>query len=193
MRFRKMLLCTLALSIVGGATVAANEAWKKMRIKVNDVEVAGGINVDGKTYVPLRAVADTLQALIKVDSGSDTVHIYKPNVHLFLFTGDKNAMKPFGNVYQGQYKFVVFAQVDNMMTKAHSIKINVTDPDGQTLKSVVAPLAGDQGDNFWYVSSEIDVDFRSTGQYKVKFFIQQTPESDYELVSEKAIQSLKNN
>lgn len=193
MKFRKILLCALALSIVGGATVAASEVWKTVRIKVNDVEIAEGLNVEGKTYVPLRSVADTLQALIKVDSSSDTVHIFKPNVHLFLFTGDKNAMKPFGNVYQGQYKFVVFAQVDNLMTKANSIKINVTDPNGQTLKSVVAPLAGDQGDNFWYVSSEINVDFRTTGQYKVKFFIQQTPESNYELVSEKAIQSLKNN
>jgi phosphoribosylformylglycinamidine (FGAM) synthase PurS component len=197
MRIRNIALWALALSLVGGATVGADElihTWKgkKIRITVNGNELDGGaVQIEGKTYVPIRPLSDTLQALIKFDSNTDSVHIYKPNVHLLLFTGDKNAMKPFGNVYQGSYEFFVFAQVDNLKTKVHSIKTTVVDPNGQTVESQVYKLSDDIRDVFWYTTSAIKIDFKHTGQYKVKFSIKQTENNDYELLSEKAIISMR--
>lgn len=199
MNIRKMLLCALALSMVGGATIGANEAYqtwkgKKVRVTINGDEISGGaLQIDGKTYLPLRSVSDTLQALIKVDSNSETVNIYKPNVHLLPFYGDKNAMKPFGTVKKGQYEFFVFAQVDNLRTKARSIKTTIVDPNGETVETQVYKLSDDTGDVFWYTTSPIKMDFKLTGQYKVKFYIKQMEDSEYELVSEKAILSTPNN
>jgi hypothetical protein len=197
MRIRNIALCVLALSLIGGAAAGAEEAlqtWKgkKVRVTVNGNDLDGGaIQIDGRTYLPIRPLADTLQALIKSDSNADSVHIYKPNVHLLLFTGDKNAMKPFGNVYQGSYEFFVFAQVDNLKTKAHSLKTTVVDPSGQTVETQVYKLSDDVKDVFWYTTSAIKIDFKSTGQYRVKFYIKQTEDQEFELLSEKAILSMK--
>jgi len=195
MNIRKIALCILALSLVGGAAAGAEEVvqtWKgkKVGVAVNGVPLdGGGIQIDGRTYLPVRALSDTLQALIK--ASPDTVHIYKPNVHLLLFTGDKNAMKPFGNVYQGTYEFYVFAQVDNLQTRAHSIKTTVVDPSGQTVDTQVYKMTEENRDMFWYTTSPFKIDFKSTGQYKVKFYIKQTEENEFELISEKAILSMK--
>jgi len=197
MKIRKIALCVLALTLVGGATAGASEViqtWKGKRIgvSVNDSPLdGGGIQIDGRTYVPLRSISNTLQALIKLDPSTDAVHIYKPNVHLMLFTGDKNAMKPFGNVYQGTYEFFVFAQVDNLETKVHSIKTAVVDPSGQTVDTQVYDLSDDTKDTFWYTTAPYKIDFKSTGEYKVQFFIRQSEEQNFELVSEKAILSMK--
>jgi hypothetical protein len=200
MNIRKLLLCALALSVIGGASAGAAEVYqtlkgKKVRLTVNGEDLDGGaLQIDGKTYVPLRSVSDTLRALIKFDPNSDSIHIYKPNVHLLLFTGDKNAMKPFGNVKRGEYEFSVFAQVDNLKTKVHSVKTTVVDPSGETVETQVKKLPDDETrDMFWYVTSPIRLDFKLTGEYKVKFYIKQSDDSEFELVSEKAILSLPNN
>ncbi len=195
MRIRNIAIGVLALSLLGGATAGAEEViqtWKgkKISVQVNGAELdGGGIQIEGKTYLPIRALSDTLQALLKSDG--DAVHINKPNVHLLLYTGDKNAMKPFGNVYQGTYDFSVFVQVDNLQTKAHSLRTTVVDPSGQTVDTVVYKMTDENRDNFWYATTPFKIDFKSTGQYKVKFYIRQTETSDYELLSEKAILSMK--
>jgi hypothetical protein len=197
MRIRNIALCVLALSLIGGAAAGAEEVlqtWKgkKVRVTVNGNELNGdALQIEGRTYLPIRPLADTLQALIKLDTSSDSVHIYKPNVHLLLFTGDKNAMKPFGNVLQGSYEFFVFAQVDNLKTRAHSLKTAVVDPNGQTVETQVYKLSDDVKDVFWYTTSAFKIDFKSTGQYKVKFYIKQSEDQEYELLSEKAILSMK--
>jgi hypothetical protein len=199
MNIRKLMICTLSLSLIGGASVGASEVYqtikaKKVRVTVNGSELDGGaLQIDGKTYVPLRSFSDTLQALIKGEPNSDSINIYKPNVHLLLFTGDKNAMKPFGNVYKGEHEFYVFAQVDNLQTKVHSIKTTVVNPNGDTVETQVYKMSDDTKDVFWYTTSPIRLDFKATGQYKVRFFIKPTEDSDYALVSEKAILSMSNN
>ncbi|HZG56664.1 copper amine oxidase [Paenibacillus sp.] len=195
MKIRNIALGILALSLVGGATAGADDivqTWKgkKVGVQVNgSVLDGGGIQIDGKTYLPIRAMADTLQALIKAES--DVVHIYKPNVHLLLFTGKKDAMTPFGNVFLGTYEFSVFAQVDNLKTKVHSLKTTVVDPSGQTVDTQVYKMSDENRDAFWYTTSAFKIDFKSTGQYKVKFFIKQSEDNEFELISEKAILAMK--
>jgi len=195
MKIRNIALCILALSLAGGATAGAEDmiqTWKgkKVRVVANGSEVeAGGLQIDGRTYLPVRALSDTLQALIKADG--DAIHIYKPNVHLLLFTGDKNAMKPFGNVFLGTYEFYVFAQVDNLKTRAHSIKTTVVDPSGVTLDTQVYKMTEDNRDMFWYTTSPFKIDFKSTGQYKVRFYIKQSEDNEFVLLSEKAILAMK--
>lgn len=195
MKIRNLALCILAFSLIGGATAGANEAlqtWKgkKIRVAVNGSELAdGGIQIDGKTYLPIRAMADTLQTLIRAES--DTVHIYKPNVHLLLFTGTKNSMAPFGEVLLGTYEFSVLAQVDNVMSKVHSLKTTIADPSGQTVDTQVYKMTNENREMFWYTTSPFKINFKTTGQYKVKFYIKQSDDSEFELISEKAILAKK--
>ncbi|MCI3921475.1 copper amine oxidase N-terminal domain-containing protein [Paenibacillus sp. TRM 82003] len=197
MKIRNIALCMLALSLLGGAAAGAEEAlqtWKgkKVRVTVNGSELEGGaIQIDGRTYLPLSSISNKLQASLNVDASGETVHINKPNVHLLLLTGDKN--KPyFGKVYQGNHEFYVFAQVDNLKTKVHSIKTAVVDPKGQTVDSQVYKLTEEIKDELlWYSTNPFKIDFKSTGEYTVKFYIKQTEDRDYELVSEKAILSMK--
>ncbi len=197
MNLRKLLIGLLVLSLVGGATAGANElvqTWKgkKIRISVNGTDIpGGGLSIDGRTFIPLRPLSDTLQA--STETEGDSLFIYKPNVHLFLFSGDRNAMKPFGNVYQGRYEFFVFAQVDNLKTNVHAIRTTVVDPNGQTVESQVYKFSNDSMEEFWYTTAPIKLDFKLTGQYKIRFSIKQAEDSDYELLSEKAIVSMKKN
>lgn len=197
MRIRNIALCVLALSLIGGAVAGAEEAlqtWKgkKIRVSLNGSELEGGaLQIDGKTYLPLSSISNKLQASIRMDAASDTLHINKPNVHLLLLTGDKN--KPyFGKVYQGNHEFYVFAQVDNLKTKVQSIRTAVVDPKGQTVDAQEYKVTEEIKDELlWYTTNPFKIDFKLTGEYTVKFFIKTSDGQDYELVSEKAILSMK--
>lgn len=190
MKFRNLALSILALALVGGATAGASEAvqtWrgKLIRVDVNEAQLdGGGLMIDGKAYLPVRALSEKLQVLLRTES--DKVHIYKPNAHLLLFTGPRNAMKPFGDVYLGTYEFSVLAQVDNMKTKIHELRITVVDPNGQTVDKQDFEMT-DDASSFWLVTAPFKIDFKSTGQYKVKFHTKQSRDAEYELISEKAI------
>lgn len=196
MKIRNVILGILAASLLTGAVVGANETvqtWKGKAVRVtvngNDLD-GGGIRIDGKTYVPVNGLTNTLQAIITEDSNS--VHIDKPNVHLFLFSLEKNAMKPFSRVYQGRNDFYVFVQVDNVKRKVHSIKTAVVDPKGQIVDSQVHLMTEENRDNMlWYTTEQFKIDFNLTGEYKVKFYLKQTEDHEFELLSEKAILSMK--
>jgi hypothetical protein len=82
-------------------------------------------------------------------------------------------------------------QVDNLQAKAHSLKTTVVDPQGQTVDTLVYKMTDESKDNFWYATSPFRIDFKSTGQYKVRFYIKQTENSEFELLSEKAIVSMR--
>jgi hypothetical protein len=194
MNTRKLLISIILLSLVGGATAGATQVlqtWKgkEVRIFVNNEEIAEGILIEGRTFVPVRPLSDTLQASIQVDK--EDIHIYKPNVHLFLFSGDRTAMKPFGNVYQGRYEFFVFAQVDNLKTQVHSIRTSVIDPRGQTVEAQIFRFTNESREEFWYTTAPIKLDFKLIGEYKVRFSMKSAEESEYELLSEKSIVSMK--
>lgn len=197
MKFRNLALSILALALVGGATAGASEAvqtWKGklIRVEVNEAQLdGGGLMIDGKAYLPVRALTGTLQALIRTEA--DAVHIYKPNVHLLLFTGPMNAMKPFGDVYLGTHEFSVLVQVDNMKTKVHEIRVTVVDPSGKVVDEQEFGMTDENRSSFWLRTAPFKIDFNATGQYKVKFHIKQSKDADYELISEKAMLARKKN
>ena len=96
--------------------------------------------VDGNTVLPLRAMSDALQALVKWDNSNKTAYLYKPNVHMFFTTEVRkdSAIVPFGVVEHGkEADFIVFAQVDNLKTSINSVRVSVVSPSG---KSVITPV-----------------------------------------------------
>ncbi|QHT60403.1 copper amine oxidase [Paenibacillus lycopersici] len=184
MKFRKLLIATLALSLWGGTMLFADSAAQRVRVIVNGGEIAdAGIFTDGKTYLSARQVANTLQSLVFWDEGSKKVTIYKPNVHMFLFQ-DKAI---FGNVVKGsKITFSVFAQIDNLLTDISSVKVSIVDPGGveQVIQSKSVSV---DKDNFWYRTDDYTYTFASTGKYTINFFMKVTASDDWNLVSQKTI------
>jgi len=185
MKFRKLLFLLLVMSLWGGTMMFADSAAQKVRVIVNGSELDdAGIFVDGKSFISVRQIANTLQALVVWDEGSKKVTVYKPNVHMFLFQQDNTI---FGNVVKGnRITFKVFAQIDNLLTTGTAVKVSIFDPAG-TEKIIQSENKSIDKDNFWYRTEDLTYSFDTTGKYTIRFFMKMTGEDDWKLLSEKTI------
>ncbi|MCQ6558211.1 stalk domain-containing protein [Paenibacillus mendelii] len=184
MKFRRLLILLLVMSLWGGTMMFADSAAQKVRVIVNGEELDdAGLISDGKTYLAVRQLASTLQSLVIWDEASKKVTVYKPNVHMFLFQ-DNNI---FGNVNKGNhYTFKVFAQIDNLKTEVAAVKVSIYDPSG-TEKVIQSQNVSVNKDNFWYRTDDIKYNFDASGKYAVRFFLKVNANDEWKLVSEKII------
>lgn len=196
MRLKRFMVLALVLFLFSGMTVFADDVYeyykgKPVKILVNNQEInSNGLIIEdknggAKTMLPLRAIASTLQALVSYDNSTQTVNVYKPNVHMAFQAKDKSV---FSVVTRGEYEFAVFSQIDSLQTKVSDIKIEVEDPYGNVVASKEKELT-DNKKSFWWAPT-ISVNFKFSGDYAVRFFMKTSPDSDYVLVSEKMITSL---
>ncbi|MEI7027875.1 stalk domain-containing protein [Paenibacillus sp. y28] len=207
MKGRKLLAMALVCTVLGTGTVAAASPWgeyhgfAKVNVKVNNNEASlgnvPGFMIDGSVVLPLRKLAELLQALVKWDSATNTVDIYKPNVHLFvgekLLKDGKNAeingiQNSFGLVQKGKTQyFVVFAQVDSLETSISSLKIDIVSPSGEVVDSHETDLEN-AGNSFWY-PWPFEVKFTEYGSYHVQLSMKIAEGDDYTVVAQKEIKS----
>jgi hypothetical protein len=197
MKFKRILLLILVFIIFGAATAFANDSFewykgKSVKVVVNGKELSSpGLLIDGKTMLPLREIANTLQAIVNWNDNTQTVKIHKPNVHLSLVQmGRNNSFTPFGQViHKTKYDFHIFTQVDSITTKVHSFKITIVDPKGETLYTYEDVLK-EQKENIWIGTDKINLEFKELGKYTVKVFMKVDQAEDYSLVSEKTFPSI---
>ncbi|AJY76409.1 stalk domain-containing protein [Paenibacillus beijingensis] len=184
MKLKKPFILLLAMSLWGGSMIFADSAAQTVRVIVNgSVLDEGGIINDGKTYLPLRQLASSLQAIVAWDEQSKKVTLFKPNVHMFLFQDSKI----FGNVDRGnKYTFNVFAQIDNLLTDISAVKVSIFDPSGRETVIDFKNINVSK-DNFWYRTEDVKYNFDSSGKYAVRFFMKVNASDDWKLVSEKLI------
>ncbi len=195
MNWKRTVLLSLVLAAVGTAAVYADDIYETIKAKKVSVSVNGqslkeqSLQVNGKVYVPLNEMADTVQAMIEYDG--DQVAIYKPNVHMALFSVVKDRITtPFGNVTKGgEYNFAIFTQVDNLQKEVKNLKFEIFDPQGKSVYNAIFPLS--LKDNFWHFTPTITLKFNQTGEYKIRAYMQLSEQGEYHLVSEKIIQSLE--
>lgn len=188
MKVRRVLLLTVVLTLLGGTAIFADTISQKVKIVFNKQEQDdGGALIDGKAYVGAREVADIAQAFVSWDDDAKKVTISKPNVHMFLLDGNK----PFGSVSKGKGSFQVFAQIDDLQTNISGFKVTIADPygdetyiDGRTNRDDGFPMGKD---NFWFTSIEKSYEFKYSGKYTVRFWMQQTGSTQMQVVSEKTI------
>jgi len=187
MKIRKIVILLLLLSLWGGSMMFADSAIQKVRVLINgDDQDDGGIMTDGKTYLPLRQLATSMQAIVEWDNQTKKATVYKPNVHMFLF--QNNAV--FGNVAKGyQAKFKVFAQIDNLMTDIVAVKVSIFDPSGKE-KVIQTESVKTSKDNFWFATEDISYKFESSGKYPIRFYLKLKGSDEWTVVSEKLISSL---
>ena len=190
MKFRKVAVWLVLLSLCGGTIIFANDAAQKVRILVNGGELNdSGLMIDGKTYLPLREVANALNAIVKWDNANKRATVYKPNVHMFLYNKGNS---PFGVVEKGfQGKIKVFSQIDNLQTDIAAVKFSIVDPYGKEKTIQSKDVANEMKDKdiFWFISEEFDYKFESTGIYTLRFYLKAESSEEWAVVSEKQIPS----
>lgn len=199
MKLKRILLLILMFIIFGAATAFANDSFewykgKSVKVIVNDKELSSpGLLIEGKTMLPLREIANTLQAIVNWNGNTQTVNIHKPNVHITLVQMLKgNSFRSFGQViHKTNFEFNIFTQVDSITTKVHSFKITIVDPKGEILYTYEDVLT-QQKENIWIGTPAIDLEFKELGKYTVKVFMKVDEKADYSLVSEKMFPSISN-
>lgn len=184
MKWKRVLLCVMVFSLLGGSLLFADAVNEKIRVLINGKEASdGGYLINGTTYVPVREAG----GLARWDNSKKRVTVIKPNVHIFLFKGDT----VFGNVNVGKLKFNVFSQVDSLTADVAAVKVTITDPSGQ-VKDIQAQDLTTQKDNFWFRTYDFTYDFSRAGKYQIGFHIKENANSGYVLVAEKIITALNN-
>lgn len=203
MKVKRLAALTAAWVVTGAGIVYAGSPWgdykgyEKVRVQVNHGDVATSdvpaFLIDGRVVLPLRALSDSLQGIVRWDDESKTASIFKPNVHMFVARDigkDDSPRTPFGKVSKGnKLDFVVAAQVDSLATPIHSFKIDLVAPDGSVIRSTNAVALQESKDSFWYSWPLESVSFDSSGTYKVQFKIKLDETRDYAVVSVKTITS----
>ncbi|TVY06729.1 stalk domain-containing protein [Paenibacillus cremeus] len=203
MKVQRLLTLALSLSLFGATGAVASSMWgdyegfSKARVMINNEEKSFSDSdtpaflIKGSAVLPVRVLSETLHALVKWDSSTNTVNIQKPNVHMFVakkVDNDYSIKQPFGGVKKGdRLDFAVFAQVDSLKTPINSFKISIVSPSGEQV-AVHEKVVGGQRESFWY-PWPFNVTFSEAGNYVVKFSIKQDEGGDYTVVSEKVILS----
>lgn len=198
MNLKRILSLVLAFSIVGAASVWADEIVKyksNVNVFVNGEELsAPGIllEMDGetKTMLPTRDIADVLQAMVKWDDEAKTVHIYKPNVHISLTTKNEDGSYGiFGTAfYQSHINFYIFTQIDSLKTNIQNLRFEVLNPYGDIEFESEHELDGEEEEMLWF-RTPVNIHLNYLGEYKVRVFMKPEGQEDYSLVSEKGFES----
>ncbi|MEX2460873.1 MAG: stalk domain-containing protein [Paenibacillaceae bacterium] len=213
MKANRLIILTLVFSMIFGATVYADSLWgnyngyPKAKVFVNDSEVTfkdgevPAIVIDGSTVLPIRKVAEKLQAIVEWNKDTMTANIYKPNVHMFVSEDvkiDKNKQvavikSPFSVVETGKtVDFVVVVQVDGLKAESTGFKISIVKPDGDDYdsKEVLADSSSSSRlpSIFGYTSQPFNVKFSQKGTYLVRFSFKDTDDK-YTIISQKSIVS----
>ncbi|GIP32857.1 copper amine oxidase N-terminal domain-containing protein [Paenibacillus sp. J2TS4] len=199
---KRIVILSALIFTLGSVTVFGESLWgsfegfSKARVFINDSEVnipegdVPAFIVNGRTVLPLRLLAESLQATVSWDNTEQTAKIYKPNIHMFVSLDvDKEytIKKPFGKVARGETRnFVVSTQVDTLKMNATGFKITVEDPKGELAAEAVEVPLEKASESFWY-TWPFKVSFNQAGNYTVKFSL--LVDGSYTVVSKKTIVS----
>jgi|GEM_PF-4548450 len=184
MKLKKVILSALVVVLLTTGIALASSNVKVFVNGKNAGEIGEIIN--DTAYLPLRKVAEYLQAVVYYDSATKTANIYKPNVHMFVYQEDNNL---FGMVEKGaNKKFKISAQADNVKFNVSSIRFTITDPNNkETVLSTIK--IENKSDVYWVTADDLRYRFSLKGDYIIKCYFKTDLGNEWDLVSEKYIPS----
>lgn len=203
MKARRTVILALAFTLLLTGVASTSSMWgtyegySKVQLYLNGSRLDTGDGVpafliNGSTVLPLRQVAESMNAIVQWDGATQTAKIYKPNVSIFVAEkvyNNGDIKTPFGAVEIGHKRgFDVFVQVDNLQIPIDGIKLSVLDPKGKEVASTTSQPNTDYGSNFWF-TYHFDVQFVEEGNYKIQFALKVADR--YQVVEEKLIQVFK--
>jgi len=200
MKAKRVIILVLALALCGATAAYADDAYDYFRGRKVQVSVNGQllktnallavVDNEPKAYLPARDIADQLQAIVKWDEKTQTVHIIKPNVHIWLmYTHKDGSSRAFGKVEQGsKLDFQIFVQMDNIRTGIHGLRFEIVDPYNNVVYENEKTYNGRNDATEW-LQVPVSMEFRYVGAYRVKMYMKDDPKGDYFLLSEKVFDS----
>lgn len=198
-----VLLLNVATVYAGAAIYGYYQGFEKVKVYVNGTAVTSdvpGFIIEKTTVVPLRVMAEALNAISKWDEEKQTAYLIKPNVNM-QFTAnsaiyDKNNViqiySPFGKIppnKRGQLTFFVYTEVDSLPREWIEFKLVLKDPDGEMVKETsVQSYNASQENSLQYIDKFEKVDFVKPGNYRVQFLIKsESTKDNYVKIGEKLI------
>ncbi|BFH12934.1 copper amine oxidase N-terminal domain-containing protein [Paenibacillus melissococcoides] len=186
------LLGTIMSGMFATVQVSAQEAastatvGEKVQVVVNGSTVQdGGLMVDGRAFLSVRQLSDTLQAFVTWDDANKKVIIEKPNVDILLSKDNS----PFGKVQTGKASFSIFAQVDNFPSSLEAVKFTITDPKGNATEIQQFNVEDKKDDPLWLRTDDFKYDFKSKGDYLISCYLKQK-DGEFTLVSQKKLPAI---
>jgi hypothetical protein len=188
MKVRRIIILTLALSVICGGALYADSIAQQLRVWFNKQEVdSAGLFIDDKAYVSVASISDKMNMMSTWDPTRKTMAIYTPNVHMFTM----HDSLPFGTVQKEKVNFFVFSQIDSLKTEISAFRVTIMDPYGDDT-ILDGRSSEDEGfpkglDSFSFKSKEVSYDFKHSGKYTVRFWMKPAGETLMQVVSQKII------
>ena len=150
-----------------------------------------GVVLQGKTLLPARAIAESLDSSVSWDQATMTATITKPIVTMMFVdeikeNSDKtwSLVNPYGVVPTGYNTINVFYDVGPMAEQLYEYRIIIEDPDGETISMDADSFEiGSYGMNGSLAFEEVN--FSKTGNYVFKF--QMKLNNEYQTVARKIL------
>ena len=184
MRLKRIFIVMIALIVLTSGVALANSNKVKVLLNGNNIGEIGEM-VDGAVYLPMRKLAESMQAVAHWDVSGKKAHLYKPNVHILIYNGDTF----FGMVEKGfNEKIRIIAQADNVKFNITSVRFSIVDPSNK--ETVIDTIKVDEPkDVYWFSSNEERYRFSAKGDYIIKCYFMTDLSNDWVLVGEKYIPS----
>lgn len=190
MKMKKTMMVLCIIMIWCSMMIFANASSSKIKVIVNGSNLGEiGALIDGNTYLPLRKIGESLNAIIDWNGDSKSAMIYKPNVHMFIYNSSNGSETTFGEVAKGfNGKVKIFAQVDNINFKLEAVKFTIVDPNGKET-AIQSIDVNKTRDNYWFVTDETSYRFSASGKYIIRCYMKTEFSNDWVVTSEKIITS----
>lgn len=195
MNWKRTVMLTLLLAVVGTAAVYADNIYetiraKKVTVMIDDQALdSRSYEVRGDVLVPLDEIAESLQAVVLYDG--DQVKIYKPNIHMSILASTKNNGVELRSTikYGERLKFAIRAEGLSHGLDIESMKFEIVNPKGQVDYEEIVAASKDVKKLPMFMShtGEISHYFSSAGDYTFNLYMKLKGSNDYHLVSKKVI------
>lgn len=190
-----LVIALLSTGLVYAASVNGTFAGLPIvNVKVNGETLkteVPGVVLQGKTLLPARAIAESLDSAVSWDQATMTASITKPVVNMmFINEVEENQedswdlLSPYGVAPIGYNTIIVFYDIGPMSKQLYEYRIAVVDPDGETVA-----LESDSFEIDSYGMSGFlifdSVNFSKPGNYVFKF--QMRLNGEYQTIGRKIL------
>ncbi|WP_128895052.1 hypothetical protein [Longirhabdus pacifica] len=193
---KKVFGVMLILGLVGAASVYAVDTLQSINVKPIEVNLNGddydGWIYENNTYVKLRDIQNSTNGVTDWNQQEEKSYLYNPNVHITLQNASDKL--PFGDVYKGNYEFIINTHIDSVQLSLDSVKATIENPSGTVVfekEEQVSNLGAGVKGSMWFNISNISLSFEETGKYAVNIYMKKAGDDEYYLVSQRIVHSVE--
>ncbi|MDF2546170.1 MAG: hypothetical protein K0R93_1068 [Anaerosolibacter sp.] len=181
-----VVTCMILLTVVVGAASINGDfnGFPIVNVQVNGKSVSSevpGVNLHGKTVLPIKAVAETFNAIVEWNAETWTVNLVRPEVDLIFASNieeDEDGVLNIQNPYKYQSvgsnnSFYTYVSMSDMKPGNYEFRVAIADEDGNIIYTTSPSTyeAVEKDDSFYITNYFENVRFDKVGDYKFHFQI----------------------